>query len=63
MKTIECERIDQDAILINGKEVRKDMDGNWIGRQLNVQEVKYFNIFLQALRKSNNKLRVVIFKL
>lgn len=51
--TIRCEQIEDDLILINGKEVREDMNGNWIGKSLDLQEAKFFNIFLSTIKRIN----------
>jgi hypothetical protein len=48
---IKCEQTADDLILINGKEVRKDMNGNWIGRTLDMKEAKFFNVFLYTIRQ------------
>lgn len=48
---IKCEQTADDLILVNGKEVRKDMNGNWIGRTLDLREAKFFSVFLYTVRQ------------
>lgn len=55
--TIKCENIDDGLIHVNGKEVRQDMNGNWIGQTLENNEAKYFNIFLHTLIRCGRQLK------
>ena len=53
---IRCTRIEYGIILVNGKEVRKDMDGRWITKEcLNEIEVMFFGAFLSTLESCGNK--------
>jgi hypothetical protein len=49
MTTIKCEQKDDNLIIVNGKEVRKDMNGNWVGKTLDIKEAKFFNVFLNTI--------------
>lgn len=43
---IRCTRLDDGLIMVNGKEVRKDMNENWIAKEeMSVEEAKFFNEF------------------
>ena len=49
---INCSRIDDDLILVNGKKVQRNMDGMWITQDhMNVMEAKFFNEFLETLER------------
>lgn len=56
-KYIICEAVNDSYILVNNKEVRKDMNGNWIGQDLNLKESEYFRKFVATLSKSDLKLQ------
>lgn len=63
MAEIKCEQKEENLILVNGKEVRKDMDGNWIGKTLDLKEAKFFNVFLHTVQSiSNCKLMEATYK-
>lgn len=63
MRSIRCEKLSDDSILVNGKLVYRDMDGNWHGSGLDVSEAKYFNIFLQTSERLSGKLQVAAYKI
>ena len=53
---IRCTHIEDGIILVNGKLVRKDMEGRWITKEcLNEIEVKFFDAFLQTLERFGYK--------
>lgn len=53
---IKCTHTDDDVIHVNGKEIRKDVDGTWITREpMNVIEAKFFNEFLETLGRCESK--------
>lgn len=61
--TIKCEQIEDGLIHVNGKEVRQDMEGNWIGKTLDIKETRYFNLFLQTLKRmGGGKLQSATYK-
>ena len=44
---------DQDTYTINGKEIYKDMNGNWVCKQeLNSSEQKRWNLFRESLERA-----------
>lgn len=59
---IKCEAIDSGLIHVNGKEVRLDMNGNWMGKHLDVTEAKVFNLFLNSAERAGRiKIKKAIF--
>lgn len=61
---IRCTEKDDNLILVNGKEVIKDMDGDWKtkpNQQLSMIEAKFCGEFLGTLQraKSGSKLRAI----
>ena len=59
---ITIERLDDSAILVNGKEVRKDMNGNWVAKGMNMTEAEACNFFITAMDRTNGKLVKATFK-
>jgi len=54
---------DDDVIHVNGKEVRKDVDGTWITKEpMSLIECEFFDAFIQTLgRCKHRKLRKAIY--
>lgn len=51
---IRCTQIADGLVLVNGKEVIKDMDGVWICQeQLSMIEAKFFGEFRETLERCN----------
>lgn len=50
-KTVKCIQHESNLITINGKQVTKDMADNWIGASLDMEEAKFFNVFLYTIQK------------
>ncbi len=49
---INCTQIEDNIILVNGKEVRKDMDGTWIAKdRFSMIEAKFFGEFRETLKR------------
>jgi len=49
---IKCTQIEDNIILVNGKEVRKDMDGIWITKErFSMIEAKFFGEFRETLKR------------
>lgn len=57
-----CEIIDYDLIKVNGKEVRQDMNGNWIGQDLNAAETKHFQQFVASKHRIGKSLIAIEYK-
>lgn len=55
-KTVKCQKINDELILVNFKEVRQDMDGNWVTKkEMTPTEKQFFNEFLQTIEHVNAK--------
>lgn len=53
---IEIKETDHDTIVVNGKEVYKDANQNWIARQeLTTQEQNAFNNYIADIPQFGNK--------
>lgn len=62
--TITCEKIDDGLIHVNGKEVRQDMNGNWIGSDLDIIEANVFRQFLNSMDRSGGiKIQTATYKI
>lgn len=49
---LRCLNQEGEVILVNGKTVRKDMDGNWIAEEeLSITEAKAFDAFRETVEK------------
>lgn len=49
---INCTQIEDNLILVNGKKIKKDIDGVWVTEDhFNVLEAKFFNEFLATLER------------
>lgn len=58
-----CEFIEVGVVKLNHKEVRQDMNGNWVGNNFSVAEAQAFNLFLNLVEISKGKLRIASFKI
>ncbi len=47
--SIEIKRIDEDTLSIQGKLIIRDMNGNWIARNLNQQQTKVAENYIATL--------------
>jgi len=48
---IKYSQLEDGLILVNNKEVRQDMNGNWIGKHLTMIEAKFFNEFMNTVKR------------
>lgn len=60
---IRCELVDDTLITVNGKEVRQDMEGKWIGKSLTATETVAFRMFMDAKRRVGKSLFAIEHKL
>lgn len=60
---IHCEFIEDGLIKLNHKEVRRDMNGNWVGNNFSIDEAHAFNLFLDLIEQTKGKLKVASFKI
>lgn len=58
-----CEFIEDGVVKLNHKEVRQDMNGNWVGNNFSIAEAQAFNLFLNLVEISKGKLRIASFKI
>lgn len=58
-----CEFVEDGVVKLNHKEVRQDMNGNWVGNNFSMAEAQAFNLFLDLVEQSKGKLRIASFKI
>lgn len=58
-----CEFVEDGVVKLNHKEVRKDMNGNWVGNNFSMAEAQAFNLFLDLVEMSKGKLRIASFRI
>lgn len=50
---ITCKRMEDDLILVNGKEFRKDMNGNWcVKGNISINEASFFHEYREMLERN-----------
>ena len=51
-KEIKCEQLADDLILVNGTQIRKDMNDRWVAKgHLTPMEAKFFNEYRETLER------------
>ena len=60
---IVCEFVEEGIVKIGHKEVRQDMNGNWVGNDFSIAEAQAFNLFFNLVEISKGKLRIASFKI
>lgn len=54
---IVCEFIEEGVVKLNHKEVRQDMNGNWVGNDFSIDEAHAFNLFIDLVEQTKGKLK------
>ncbi len=61
---VEITAVDQELIHVNGKELRKDMNGNWIAKEeLTSMELRFFREFLGSLMRVSTPIQKATYKI
>lgn len=58
---VNASEIRDGLVYVNQKEVRRDMNGNWIGHHLNITEATVFRDFITMQEQITIKIKTAVF--